>query len=468
MSRKPNKNGSRAKRKETRRKSLEALHRPPPPQPSPPSTTPLQPSTPLATAGLASRDSVKKKSSRPSLRRLLPTVCGFLALLTGISIKRSHHESAPVSHVETQGSSSNNHRLQDPDAAPQAPLPLADWLASTLADFRVGTLSAFRFRKLLIERIRESTVEEIRAFILSPPFSTAPDTVRSLTLQRLSEAPATVVRTLFATTTAPSLSQLEVHTLFGTQAGADPADFALWLNSLSPQLQLSLAHELAASVVADPGRLAAIVGTLTHDSAQCVIQHALNLLKPLPAKLIAFAAELPPSLAPQALMQGLQMSLTLPHVAKAFSLAQYPRATSVIHASILSRESASPYRALLGTGGVAESLPQGVARSLGLEFLFQRIAATHLESALLRLSKLANPHDREYATLGVIQGCTGTQPLRALDLAVTLPPDSPRRHEALLLAAYAAKNVDSSLTQRWLSSAPLNPDERALLTGDPP
>ncbi len=407
------------------------------------------------------------KNSRASLL-LLPTVCGFLALLTGIWIKRSHRESAPLPHVETQGAPSKNHRLQDSDSAPQAPLPLADWLASTLTDFRAGTLSAFRFRKVLIERVKDSTLEDVRAFILSPTFANAPDTIRSLVLQRLSEAPSAVVRTLFANAPAPSLSKPEVHTLFGAQAGADPSDFALWLNSLSPQLQISFAHELAASVVADPSRVAAIVESLSHDGAQCLIQHALTLLKPDLAKLIAFAAELPPPLASQTLLQGLQMVITLPHVAKGFSLAQYPRAASVIHASIQSRENASPYRNLLSAESVAESLPQGVARALGWEFLFQRIAATHLESALLRLSKLTSPQDREYATLGIIQGCTRTQPLRALELAVTLPPDSPRRHEALLLAAYAARTLDPSITQRWLSSAPLNPDERALLTGELP
>ncbi len=468
MSRKQRKNVSRAQRKETRRKSIETPTAPSSTDPAHPAAPQIESAAPPDTAQSQSQDAATIRNSRRSRLPLLHVFCGFLALISGIWINQSHRETAPSPQLVTPDSSSSAPRLPQFDAPAETPVSLGDWLESTLAEFRAGTLSAFRFRKLLGERVKESTLQHVRDFIGSGAFNLAPDAVRSITLQRLSEASAPFVRTLFESDSPPNLTELEVHTLLGSQAAADLPDFALWVSSLSPKQQLSLAHELAAPVIAEPSRVAALVGTLAPDTAQRVLQEALTELKSHPTKIIAFATELPPTLAQQALLQGLQLSLTLPHVAKGFSLAQHPRAASLIHECIRARETALPYRGLLAAEGVAESLPQGVARSLAFEFLFQRIAGIHLESALLRLSKLTNPQDREYATLGAIQGCARTQPLRALELAVTLPFDSPRRHEALLLAAYAARTLDTSITQRWLSSAPLNPDERALLTGELP
>jgi hypothetical protein len=284
----------------------------------------------------------------------------------------------------------------------------------------------------------------------------------------MSEAPTKFVQGLFEANSPPNLNDSEVHILFGAQLRADLTGFALWLNSLPADRQMILAHELAGSVINEPTHVASAVGMLTPDTARAVIQHALTLLKSHPAKLLIFTAELPPSFIQTATLQGLQMALSLPNVAKGFSLAGSPRAISAIHESIRSSADASRYRDLLATEGVAEALPKGVARSLGFQFLFQRIASIHLDSALLRLSKLSASPDLEYATLGVVQGCASGHPLRALELAATLPSSSPRRHDALLLAAYAARNVDGSLSQRWLSSSQLSADERALLTGDLP
>ena len=468
MSRKQRKNVSRAQRKETRKKIIEAPTPPSPTDSAHPAAPPIKPAAPPDTAQSPSQDAAKIRNSRRSRLPLMHVFCGFLALVSGIWIKQSHRETAPSPQLVTPDSPSSPPLLPQFDAPAEKPASLGDWLESTLAEFRAGTLSAFGFRRLLGERVRRSTLEHVRDFIESRAFSLAPDAVRSITLQRLSEASAPFVRTLFESDSPPNLTEHEVHTLLGSQAAADLPDFALWLSSLSPKRQLSLAHELVAPAIAEPSRVATLVGTLAPDAAQRVLQDALTQLKSHPASIIAFAAELPPTLAQQILLQGLQLSLMLPHVAKGFSLAQHPRVASLIHEYIRSRETALSYRGLLAAEGIAESLPQGVARSLAFEFLFQRIAGIHLESALLRLSKLTNPQDREYATLGAIQGCARSQPLRALELAVTLPSDSPRRHEGLLLAAYAARTLDTSITQRWLSSAPLNPDERALLTGNLP
>lgn len=468
MSRKNRKHPSRAQRREARNKSREYATLAAPERSPAPSDAACEPSPPLRLAPPQSQKSVGTAPPVSLLRPLLPVLCAIISLFAGIGIKRWNPESSAPLPTEAHSAHVTVDRLEQTPPSIPPPRPLHEWLETTLADFRTGTLSAFRFRKLLRERVKESPFEHLRDLITSPPFATMPNLVRSLAFQRMSEAPTKFVQGLFEANSPPNLNDSEVHILFGAQLRADLTGFALWLNSLPADRQMILAHELAGSVINEPTHVASAVGMLTPDTARAVIQHALTLLKSHPAKLLIFTAELPPSFIQTATLQGLQMALSLPNVAKGFSLAGSPRAISAIHESIRSSADASRYRDLLATEGVAEALPKGVARSLGFQFLFQRIASIHLDSALLRLSKLSASPDLEYATLGVVQGCASGHPLRALELAATLPSSSPRRHDALLLAAYAARNVDGSLSQRWLSSSQLSADERALLTGDLP
>lgn len=468
MSRKKRNRGSRAQRKATRNKSLKAPINPSPASLRASTVATHESAPPHPPSEVPIRRAPKAQALRAPLHAAFLCLCTLLSLLAGIFIKRERTEPLSLTRGEMQTSTSMAQHATQTEMSAGPPPALEEWLETTNADFRTGTLSAFRLRNVLGERLKETPLEHVREFLTSSSFATAPPIARALAVQRLSEAPYAFVRSLLEADSPPPLHPREVHALFRTQAAADLPGFVLWVNSLPPREQRTLAHEIATSLVAEPSRIASVIATLAPDTRQHVLHDAISLLKAYPERLLTFTAELPPHLAIPTALQGLTVAISDPIVGKGFSLSKHPQTVSMIHESIRSRESAAPYRELLSAEGVAESLPQGVARSLAFEFLYHRIAAIHPDSAVLRLSKLSDANDREYAALGIIQGCAHSQPLRALDLAASLPVDSPRRHDALLLAAYAARTLHSSISQHWLSAAKLSADERALLTGQSP
>lgn len=464
---------SRKRRKYAPKTNRKDAHKPPSHKSAPKihtasDPTPATPHNPSTSTPSASEDSPSNcPPQRPAAQWPLITLTALLAGLTGVGIKQ-HHSQPPPENRSTHNTATLATQPPEKSTTQTQHTHLAASLETALAKFQNGTLSAFTLRTLLSQHFKQTSLDDLQAYARSPHFASAPPTVRALSVQRLSEGPTSFIQNLFQTPNPPHLTENEIHILFGPHLSQDFANFTLWLNTLPATAQLAIAPELARLANSEPARVAVAIKSLTAEAAHAVIQRALTLLASNPAASLAFAAELPSPLSQQTALQGLQSALSQPRVRKDFHLTQHPAAIAIIHESIRSREDATPYRQLLAAEGVAESLPQGTARALGFEFLFKHVASIHLETALLRLSKLQHPADREYATLGTIQGCARTQPLRALDLAASLSSDSPRRHDALLLAAYAARALDASLTSRWLTSASLSPDERTLLTGESP
>ena len=476
MNKRPRKTGSRADRKEARRKS--ALF--PPKRAKPHGASAIGAQTgecaaeqpaPPATAPNPWRLERRRHSIRIRIRRTIHlTAFAGIAFLLGWSVSPKIWALIPSSQPGALGPHSSP--ATGPSEAPNnASLPAQDPLSrldSVTAAWREGTVSAFGFEKNLREVLPSLSPEKLRTYLDSPSFVAAPPRVRGLLLQRIAEGNVSTARTILESDAADRLTDPELHVLLAPALTIDFPAFIAWMRTVRHELQLRIAPLVAKSVRSDSQRCAIAMSSLDRSVGWRTIQHALSVLAKTPDALLRFVYELPTTLQPDALFEGLRAALASPAGLSAIRLNEHPKALSTIQGFIRSRESASAHRDVLEVDAIATALPNGVARMCALEFLLERIARVDVDSAAKRITQLAAGPDALAANLGFVRGCASKHPLRALQTAATLTDGSRERREALWIAAYAARHLEPETIRRWLASATLSPDERELLTGESP